>query len=125
MAPAARRYRVVFNDAFWAEDLNRLSADGRRHATDARENVEAYGVSIDDTLPCRPEGQDGTRLPGCRKRYIPAAASDPYRIVLAPVRVDGVLVFLCMAFGLGHPSERSNVPSAYRLAHFRIHGERL
>lgn len=125
MAPAARRYRVVFNDALWQSDLARLSPSGRRHAVAARTMLEADGVSIQDTRPCRPLADDGTRLPGCRERYIPTADA-PYRIVLAPVKLeDTTLVFACVALGLGHPPARSNVPSAYKLAHYRIHGERL
>lgn len=120
MTPAAGRYRVLFNDALWAEDLSRLSSSGKEHATTARTWFETYGLSMDDTLPCRPEGQDGTRLPGCRKRYIPAAG-DPYRIILAPVKLkDGTIVFTCVAFGLGHPPAASNVPDAYKLAHYEI-----
>ncbi len=88
MTSAAGRYRVLFNDAFWTEDLSRLSATGKQQAVAARTTLETYGLSMDDTFPCRPEGQDGTRLPGCRKRYIPAAGG-PYRIILAPVKLEG------------------------------------
>jgi len=70
-------------------------------------------------------GEDGTRLAGCLKVYVPLAerrpSKRPYGFVfeLAEARDGGVTLRL-LAFGERHP--RPGVRSVYERAHKRLHG---
>jgi len=80
--PDSRRFRVLFDDIAWAEDLHHASAAGASAAIAARAALESSGLLADDTKPCLSEGPDGTRLSGCVKVYVPAPIG-PWGLVLA------------------------------------------
>jgi hypothetical protein len=63
-------FGVEFDDAALAEDLTHTSAPGRMVALDARREFAAHGIAVALLRPCRDEGRDGTRLPGCVKTYL-------------------------------------------------------
>jgi hypothetical protein len=63
--------RVVFDDAFWRDDLARTNTSGRRVAEDARRQFEADGLTVAELRACDAEGRVGTRLPRCVKVYLP------------------------------------------------------
>jgi hypothetical protein len=60
------RFRVEFDDATFAEDLEHTSSDtGRTLAHSERDKLTADGLSPERLKACEAEGRDGTRLPGC------------------------------------------------------------
>jgi hypothetical protein len=109
--------RVVFDDAFWLDDLARTDTPGRRVAEDARRQFEADGVPVAELRACDAEGRDGTRLPGCVKVYLPLPYGE-HGMVFEINRQQGRLVLLCLAVGERHPTGR---PSVYQIADKRLH----
>jgi hypothetical protein len=114
---------VHFDDLLFAEDMSHATVAGRRVATDARRELERDGADTAKLLACQPQGRDGTRLPRCVKLYLPDAAG-PWRMVFRIARdpLTGKLMLAYLASGLGHPT-RPWQPSAYRVAHTRLHQE--
>jgi len=47
--PDSRRFRVLFDDIAWAEDLHHASAAGASAAIAARAALESSGLLADDT----------------------------------------------------------------------------
>ena len=65
-------FRVDFDDATFAEDLEHTSSDtGRELAQRERDKLTAEGLPPDQLKRCDTEARDGTSLPGCVKIYIP------------------------------------------------------
>jgi hypothetical protein len=100
---------VHFDELAFAEDLRHASPAGRDVARAARARLEQAGASLDELRRCDPEHRDGTRL---RWRVIFQALYDP---------AAGQLRLAFLAFGVGHP-EHPWQPSAYDVAHNRLHG---
>lgn len=119
---ASRRFRVLFDDVTWAEDLHHASAAGANAGSAARERLETSGLLAEDTKPCLPEGPDGTHLHGCVKVYLPAPIG-PWGLVLALRPLAGEPVLYHLAFGLRHPTHAWQ-PSVYQVADRRLHGNR-
>ena len=75
---------------------------------------------------CLPDGPDGTRLPGCRKLYVPLGKDAPsearygfiFQLIVKP---DQTLAWNMIAFGERHPSDE-RTRSVYARAHKRLHG---
>src|SRR6476646_4436601 len=76
----------IFGAQEWAEEVERYepSAAARVSAAAARRELEAGKAKL-VWRPCEAEGVDGTRLPGCRKLYVPlgreGASAVPYGFV--------------------------------------------
>jgi hypothetical protein len=117
---------VFFGAQEWDEEVERLRAGdpGRAQAKRARREIQG-GTTALRWRRCEPEGPDGTRLPGCRKLYIPldgdGASAAPYGFVFQLARADDGLVWSFIAFGERHPSN-PNTRSVYERAHKRLHG---
>ena len=77
---------VAFGTQEWEEEVGRYepSAIARVRAESARREIEAGKSKLAWRL-CEAEGSDGTRLPGCRKLYVPlggqGASDAPYGFV--------------------------------------------
>jgi hypothetical protein len=119
-APA--RLPVRFDDLAFAEDLRHATPAGRDVARAARVRFERDGAELGELAPCDPEHRDGTRLPRCVKAYLPAPG-DRWRMIFEFVRdtASGEIVLAYRAFGVGHPRHAWQ-PSAYDVAHNRLHG---
>lgn len=116
-----RRAPALFDDAAFAEDLDRTSDTGGRVALAARREYELDGVPIDDLLPCEEEGPGGTALAHCMKVRLP----DPdgkFGMVFRIERRAGKLLLAYAAFGVRHHPRKANAPSVYEIAHRRLHG---
>ena len=111
------RLPVVFDEPSWADDLRRIGDRGRALAETTRRRLEREGVPIAELHRCQPEGPDATALPGCVKLYL-----DHWRLVFrTATTASGEPRLLCFALGLGHPPQRSRIPSVYEIAHRRLH----
>jgi hypothetical protein len=103
------RLPVVFDERSWGQDVSRIGAHGRALAQATRGRLEREGVALAELHRCQPEGPGGTALPGCVKFYL-----DHWRLVFrAATTANGEPALLCFALGLGHPPERSRIPSVY------------
>ena len=120
--PDSRRFRVLFDDIAWAEDLHHASAAGASAAIAARAALESSGLLADDTKPCLSEGPDGTRLSGCVKVYVPAPIG-PWGLVLGLRRLEGEPVLYHLAFGARHPNHAWQL-TVYQVADRRLHASR-
>jgi hypothetical protein len=119
---------VVFGDREWTEEVERLepAATSRARAENARREIEAAGRRF-AWRPCEAVGNDGTRLPGCRKLYVPldqeGASAAPYGFIFQLAKTsDNQLAWNFIAFGERHPDNPST-RSVYERAHKRIHGK--
>lgn len=91
-------FRVEFDDAAFAEDLEHTSSDtGRALAQRERDKLTAEGLAPNKLKRCDTEARDGTSLPGCVKIYIPAP--------------DGTWSSNCVSAATGGPSSPAS-PSA-------------
>jgi hypothetical protein len=118
---------VEFSSEEWGQEVGRLSPNslGRAQAERARREIEAGQTKL-AWKRCEAEGRDGTRLPGCRKLYIPldgeGASAAPFGFVFQLAqKPDGALVWNFIAFGERHPQDR-RTRSVYERAHKRLHG---
>jgi hypothetical protein len=122
LTPAA----VVFGGREWEEEVGRLApgASARGQAERARRQIEAGRVRL-TWRSCEAEGPGGTRLPGCRKLYVPVdreGSSDaPYGFVFQLTRAGDSLAWSFLAFGERHP-DNPNTRNVYERAHKRLHG---
>jgi hypothetical protein len=77
---------IVFADREWAEEVERLepAAASRASAENARREIEVADRQF-AWRPCEAVVNDGTRLPGCRKLYVPldqeGASAAPYGFI--------------------------------------------
>jgi hypothetical protein len=114
---------VRINPQTWAQEVERYRKGARPRVAAERERrrVERAGILISALERCSGEGQDGTRLEGLLKVYVPITDSPsstrPYGFVFIPTR-ERVLVLV--AFGERHPAP--GVRSVYERAHKRLHG---
>jgi len=112
-------FGVTFDDGALAEDLAHASAPGRIVALDVRRKFAAHGIEAALLRPCRDEGRDGTRLPGCVKTYLPAPVGDWGMVFEGRLDEHGQPFMHCLAFGRRHPL-RAGQPSVYQLAARRL-----
>jgi hypothetical protein len=119
-SPRRPRIAVVFDEPAWAQDLARLNRPGRQRAEQARRRLERDGLMLGapDLYACLAEGPDGTNLAGCVKHH----AGELRFIFTGDVAADGERRLLCVAVGLGHSQPAERTPSAYQIAHRRLHG---
>lgn len=110
----------------WEEEVQRYEskASARQRAETARREIEA-GQRRLVWRPCEAEGSNGTRLPGCRKLYIPlgreGASAAPYGFVFQLAKTERGFVWNFIAFGERHPDNPST-RNVYERAHKRLHG---
>ncbi len=89
---AARRVAVRISPGVWGEEVERFrqGSPARVAAERERHGVEERGVSIGDLVVCAEEGDDGTRLGGLVKVYVPIAqgppSQRPFGFLFAPGR---------------------------------------
>jgi hypothetical protein len=117
---------LLFGDAEWAEEVARYrsTAVARTIAEVARREIESGKPKL-VWRRCEPEGSGGTRLPGCRKLYIPLGeggpSAAPFGFVFQLVLTGEGLAWAFLAFGERHP-ENPATRSVYERAHHRLHG---
>jgi hypothetical protein len=118
---ARARFSVRFDELAFSEDLHHATPAGREISRAARVRLEREGADIGELAPCDPQHRDGTRLPNCVKTYLPARGGR-WRMIFELVRdaSSGHVTLTYRAFGLGHP-EHPWQPSAYEVAHHRLH----
>ncbi len=118
---------IEFGSLEWAEEVERYGPArllGRK-AQSARRMI-AVGTANLDWRRCKADGPGGTKLPGCRKLYVPlgkeGASEAPYGFVFQLIqKPDDSLVWNLIAFGERHPTnERTR--NVYERAHKRLHG---
>jgi hypothetical protein len=117
----AGRAPALFDDAAFAEDLNRASKAGRRVALAARSEYEQGGVPVGDLLACDEEGPDGTMLTHCVKVRLPPPDGKFGMVFRIELRT-GKSILAFAAFGVRHHPRGSNAPTVYEVAHRRLHG---
>ncbi len=118
---------VRFDREEWAEEVGRLEkrSMSRVQAERARREIEGRKATL-DWQRCEVEGEDGTRLPGCSKLYVPlgrqGASEAPFGFVFQLAQdPGGSLVWNFIAFGERHPSNPAT-RTVYERAHKRLHG---
>lgn len=118
---------VEFGSAEWREEVERLDqhSPARVQAQRARREIES-GRSDLAWQRCEANGPGGTRLPGCRKLYVPlgkpGASASPFGFVFRLTqKADGGLAWTMIAFGERHPGDR-RTRNVYERAHKRLHG---
>lgn len=63
---------IEFGSPEWREEVERYDprSPARTQAQTARKTIEAGGAKL-DWMRCKADGPGRTKLPGCRKLYIP------------------------------------------------------
>ncbi|HEX2393292.1 MAG TPA: hypothetical protein VHI77_10280 [Solirubrobacterales bacterium] len=100
------------------EDLSHATDAGLTAITAMIEEMKANGVPASWLRRCDPEAQDGTRLPGCVKIYIPQPAGQ-WGAVFLGGSLDGRPTLFLLAVGERHPGAPWR-PSVYEIAHRRL-----
>jgi hypothetical protein len=121
------RVPVEFGSLEWKEEVDRYDSHSkaRTQAQSARKAIEAGKAKL-DWKRCKADGPGGTKLPGCRKLYVPlgkeGASQAPYGLVFQLIqKPDSSLAWNLIAFGERHPTnERTR--NVYERAHKRLHG---
>jgi len=121
MQAASGRARVRFDRDALAEDLARLSDAGRTAISRAQEEFKLEGVPIERLRACEDAHPSGTRLPGCMKLYVPDW-DGRWRIVFQIAMDSEGALLTYLASGIGHQPRGARAPSAYQIAHHRLHG---
>ncbi len=111
--------QVIFDEHAWREDMARTTSSGRTVAEETRYDYEQNGCPIEDLLACDSEAQDGTRLPGCAKVYLPPPTGK-FGLVFEIDRQAGSLVLGYLSFGMRHQPRRSHAQTVYELADQRL-----
>lgn len=118
---------IEFGALEWEEEVERYDphSPARVQAQVARKAIEARTATL-DWKRCKADGPRRTRLPGCRKLYVPlgkeGASEAPYGFVFQLIqKPDESLAWNLIAFGERHPaSDRTR--NVYERAHKRLHG---
>jgi hypothetical protein len=113
------RAPALFDDAAFAEDLQRASDAGREVAFVARREFEGEGVPVKSLLACDEEGSDGTELRHCVKLRLPPP-NGKFGMVFRIEQQEGRSVLVFAAFGARHHPPTSNAPTVYEIAHRRL-----
>ncbi|HEY2768624.1 MAG TPA: hypothetical protein VGI76_10215 [Solirubrobacteraceae bacterium] len=114
------RFRVAFDAALLAEDANHSTPKARTTLNQAVRDLSRHGITTSRLKACQDHGQDGTRLPGCAKTYLPAPDGPWGMVFQLRIDPDNTPFLACLAFGARHPS-RPWQPSVYQTAHQRLH----
>jgi hypothetical protein len=105
-----------------AEDLAHASEAGRAAIATLIERLKVDGAPTGWLKRCDAEAQDGTRLPGCVKVYIPQPAGQ-WGAVFVGGSVEGRPKLFLLAVGERHPGMPWR-PSVYEIAHRRLQTRR-
>jgi hypothetical protein len=118
---------IEFGSLEWEEEVERYGPRSpvRAQAQSARRTIEA-GTAKLDWKRCKADGPDRTKLPGCRKLYVPlgkdGAGEAPYGFVFQLIqKPDDRLAWNLIAFGERHPANQ-RTRNVYERAHKRLHG---
>jgi len=117
-AGAGPRFEVRVIDQVLAEDLPRCTKAGRKAIEPVIDVLQRDGAPREWLLRCEEEGQDGTRLGGCVKFYIPRPDGQ-WGAVLAGDEEASKPALVLIAVGERHP-EQPWRPSVYEIAHRRL-----
>lgn len=126
MAGAVRRRLAVrFDERVWHEAVRGFSGLALEVADSGRRRLELEGLALAGARACEADGEDGTRLAGCAKVYLPLgegpASERPFGMVVQLARgEERELIWVFVAFGPRHP--RPGVRTVYERAHRRLHG---
>jgi hypothetical protein len=122
----AERVQVKIAPQVWAQEVGRLRPGSRARVAAERERrqLERDGLSLSQLVRCDAVGNDGTRLPGLFKLYVPIsdepASRRPFGFVLSPGVEDGRPHLVLVAFGERHPQRGTR--AVYERAHKSLHG---
>ncbi len=118
---------VEFGSSEWKEEVERYGrhSAARVQAQSARQAIDACTAKL-DWKRCKADGPGGTKLPGCRKLYVPlgkeGASEAPYGFVFQLIqKPDGSLAWNLIAFGERHPANK-RTRNVYERAHKRLQG---
>ena len=111
---------ALFDDASFAEDLQRLGDAGREVALRARNSFEESGVPVQELRACDEEGPKGTALPHCVKVRLPFPDGKFGMVFRIELR-HGKSALAFAAFGARHQPHNSHAPTVYDIAHRRLH----
>ena len=118
---------VEFGAVEWSEEVERYDrrSQARAHAQSARKTIGADTRKL-DWRRCKADGPGATRLPGCRKLYVPlgrqGASEAPYGFVFQLIqKSDDSLAWNMIAYGERHPADK-RTRNVYERAHKRLHG---
>ena len=114
------RAPALFDEAAFAEDLQRTSKTGEVVALAARREFEADGIPVGSLLACDEEGPDGTELRHCVKLRLPPP-NGKFGMVFRIERQKGRSVLTFAAFGTRHHPANSHALTVYDIAHRRLH----
>jgi hypothetical protein len=117
-AGAGPRFEVRVVDEVLAEDLVRCTPAARSAIEPMVATLRDEGTPREWLLRCEEEGQDGTRLKGCVKLYIPQPAGQ-WGAVLAGDKEATKPALVLVAVGERHPA-RPWKSSVYEIAHRRL-----
>lgn len=117
--PSGPTFPVHIDERELAEDLAHMSGAGRAAIESTIQRLGTNGVPAAQLRRCDPEAQDGTRLPGCVKLYIPQPVGQWGAVFLGGALSEAPTLFL-LAVGNRHPSGPWK-PSVYEIAHRRLH----
>lgn len=115
----AGRAPALFDNAAFAEDLERASDVGREVALSARAEFAERGVPVENLLACDEERPDGTALVHCVKIRLPHPDGKFGMVFRIELR-EGKSVLAFAAFGVRHHPPDSNAPTVYEIAHRRL-----
>lgn len=118
---------IHFGEREWDEEVDRLRdrSPARLQAERARREIETEAKVL-NLLKCKAQSEDGTRLPGCVKLYVPlgrqGASEAPFGFVFQLAKdSEGALAWNFIAFGERHP-DNPVTRTVYERAHRRLHG---
>jgi hypothetical protein len=117
--PGRRGFPAYFDQNAWEEDPERSTPAGRQAAEAARRDYEHGGVPL-DLRRVQEHGADGTVLPNCAKVYLPPPVGR-FGMIFRAISVEGQPRLAYLAFGVRHHPRSSRRPTAYQLAHQRLH----
>jgi hypothetical protein len=116
--PSGPVFPVHVDERELAEDLGHASDAGRAAIASFVERLKTEGIPSASLMRCDPEAQDGTRLPGCVKGFIPPPAGRWGAVLLGGLVNRQPKLFL-LAAGERHPGAAWR-PSVYEIAHRRL-----
>jgi hypothetical protein len=124
---SAAEIPIRFGEEEWSEEVQRLGdrSPARIQAESARREIEGW-TAVGGLLKCKARGEDGTRLPGCMKLYVPlgrqGASEAPFGFVFQLAQdSDGDFLWNFIAYGERHPDNPAT-RTVYDRAHKRLYG---
>lgn len=114
-------FPVGFDEDALSEDLERLSKGAVEALKAFRKELRREGgIPQSQLKACNDEGQDGTRLGGCVKTYVPWPDGRFGAVFLAVTHPNRPMALRAFAFGVRHQPHESNAETVYEVAHQRL-----